>query len=132
MGRGTAGSKILPELRTPTEVFAHARQYRAPGQIDGTALVKDDPGDFNKDGYNESEGCHVLKGPGPCAFSYERGAGAGHAAAFKIVSWKGPAPSQITVDGREIPAVCAVVEGNLLVQLLRTLPSAKTKVEIGR
>jgi hypothetical protein len=129
---GTAGSKILPELRTPKEAFAYARQYRAPGQIDGAALVKDDPGDFNKDGYNESEGCHVLQGPGPCAFSYERGAGAGHAATFKIVSWKGPAPSRITMDGRETPAVCAVVEGNLLVQLLRTLPNAKTKVEIGR
>lgn len=127
---GTAGSKLLPDLRTPQEASVFARQYRAPGQIDGAALVKDDPGDFNKDGYNESEGCHVLKGPGP--FSYERGTGAGHGAAFKIVNWKGAAPQRITVDGQETPAVSAVVDGNLLVQLLRTLPGAKATIEIGR
>src|SRR5262249_3032702 len=105
---GTAGGKIVPELRTPPDALAYARQYRVPGQIDGTAVVTDDPGDFNKDGYNESEGCHVLKGPGPCAFTYQRGAGAGHAPAFKIKNWKGAAPQRITVDGQEIPAVSAV------------------------
>ena len=129
---GTAGSPLLPELRTPQDALSYARQYRAPAQIEGAELVKDNPGDFNKDGYNESEGCQVLKGPGPLTFSYERGAGAGHAAAFKIVNWKGAAPQKITVDGKEIPAVWAVVEGNLIVQLLETLPGAKAKVEIGR
>jgi hypothetical protein len=129
---GTARSPLLPEMRTPQDALSYAGQYRVPAQIEGAELVKDDPGDFNKDGYNESEGCHVLKGPGPLVFSYERGAGAGHAAAFKIVSWKGAAPQKITVDGKEISGVWAVVEGNLIVQILGTLPGSKAKVEIGR
>lgn len=129
---GTSRSPLLPEMRTPRDALSYARQYRAPAQIEGAELLKDDPGDFNKDGYNESEGCHVLKGPGPLAFSYERGTGAGHAAAFKIVNWKSVAPQKITVDGKEIPAVSAVLEGHLLVQLLGTLPGAKAKVEIER
>jgi hypothetical protein len=117
-------------MRISQDALSYARQYRAPAQIEGAELVKDDPGDLNKDGYNESEGCHVLKGP--LAFSYERGAGAGHAAAFKIVNWKGAAPQKITVDGKDTPAAWAVVEGNLIVQLRGTLPGAKVKVEIGR
>src|SRR5262249_18940255 len=129
---GTSRSPLLPELRTAQAALSYARQYRAPAQIEGAELVKNDPGDFNKDGYNESEGCHVLKGPGPLDFSYERGAGVGHAAAFKIVNWKGSTPKRIIVDGKQIPAVSAVVEGNLIVQILGTLPGAKARVEIGR
>jgi hypothetical protein len=129
---GTARSPLLPETRTPNDAITYARQYRDPARIDGAELVKDDPGDFNKDGYSESEGCHVLKGPGPLAFSYDRGTGAGHAPAFKIMNWKGAAPKKITADGKEIESVCAVVEGKLMVQILGTLPGAKSKVEIGR
>lgn len=126
---GTQGHALLPSLGNARDALPHARQYRAPARIEGAELVKD-TGDFNKDGYNESEGCHVLKGPGPLAFTYEPGAGAGFAPAFKVIGWQGLAPHKVRVGGKEVPAMAAVVEGNLLVQMLCTISDAKGKVEI--
>jgi len=129
---GTQGHDLLPPLRTAKDALPFATQYRVPAKIDGAELVKDAPGDFNKDGFNESEGCHVLKGPGPLAFTYERGAGAGFAPAFRIVGWNGPAAPSAKVDGKEVPSAAAVVDGNLIVQMLGTIAAPKAKIEIGR
>jgi len=129
---GTQGHKLLPPLRAAKDALPFATQYRAPAKIEGAELVKDAAGDFNKDGYNESEGCHVLKGPGPLAFTYERGAGAGFAPAFKVIGWKGETPRTVKVDGKQVPVAAGIIEGNLIVQVLSTLPDGKAKVEIGR
>ena len=129
---GTQGHKLLPPLRDAKDAMPFAVQYRSPAKIEGAELVKDDAGDFNKDGFNESEGCHVFKGPGPLAFTYERGTGAGFAPAFKVIGWKGEAPRTVKVDGKEVALVAAAGEGNLIVQVLGTIPDAKSKLEIGR
>ena len=129
---GTQGHKLLPPLRTATDALPFAVQYRSPAKIKEAELVKDDAGDFNTDGFNESEGCHVLKGPGPLAFTYERGAGAGFAPAFKVIGWKGEAPRTAKVDGKDVPADAAVTEGNLVLQILGTVSGEKVRIELGK
>jgi hypothetical protein len=129
---GTEGSKLLASFRTAPDGLAYATQYRVPAKILGAELVRDDPGDFNRDGFNESEGCHVLRGPGPLSLTYERGAGAGFAPAFKVVGWTGDAPRSVRVDGKETPAASGIVDGNLVLQILATLPAGQTKIELRR
>ena len=77
------------------------------------------------------EACTVLGGPGPLALTYERGVGAGSAPAFKVLGWKGPAPGRVEVDGKEMPARSAVVDGTLLLQVLGRIESQKASVKIG-
>ncbi len=129
---GTSGHDLLPPLRAAKEALPFAMQYRSPAKIEGAELVKDDAGDFNKDGFNESEACHVLKGPGPLAFTYERGAGAGFAPVFKVIGWKGEAPRAVKVDGREVPAVAAVIDGDLVWQIATILAGERARIELGK
>src|SRR5262249_10609548 len=86
---GTAGSTRVPELRSPKEALAYAMQYRKPPAVEvkGAEIVKDDAGDFNADGFNESEGCTVLRGKGPVEITYRKGETAGFAPVFKIIGW---------------------------------------------
>src|SRR5262245_30781978 len=130
---GTQGHGLVPPLRSAQEALPFALQYRTPAQIEGARLVKDDAGDFNKDGFNESEGCHVLKAneqPGRLTFSYRRGAGAGYAPAFKVIGWKGAAPRTVKVDGKEVPAAIAVTDGNLVVQILGAFSTEQIRIEL--
>jgi hypothetical protein len=129
---GTAGSALAPELRRPKDALPYAMQYRTPAKVTGAELVTDDPGDFNKDGFNESEGCHVLKGPGPLVFTYERGPGAGFAPAFKVIGWKGEAPKGVGVNGKEVQVAAAVVDATLLLQVLGTVEGQAAKMQIGK
>ena len=129
---GTDRSDAAPQMRTPKDAVPHAMQYRAPARVVGAELVKDDPGDFNKDGFNESEGCHVLKGPGPLAFTYERGRGAGFAPAFKVLGWSGPAPEKVFLGGKEVSCAAAVVDGKLVLQVLGRVDGDKAKIGLGK
>jgi hypothetical protein len=129
---GTPGSAVAPEMKTAAEALPRALQYRKPAKLTGVELVTDDPGDLNKDGFNESEGCFVLRGPGPLEFSYEKGEGAGLAPAFKVLGWTGQAPAQVSVDGKAVPCASAVVDGMLLLQVLGKVEGEKAKVAIGR
>ena len=129
---GTPGGKLAPDLKTPTDALPHAMQYREPAKITGATLVTDDPGDLNKDGYNESEGCHVLKGPGPLAFTYEKGKGAGFCPAFKVVGWAGEAQKSVKVDGKETACTVGLAEGKLFVQVMGTVAGEKVQIAIGK
>jgi|GEM_PF-2401758 len=128
---GTPGSALSAEMKTAAEALPYAMQYREPAELTGVTLVTDEAGDLNKDGYNESEGCHVLKGPGPLSFTYEKGKGAGFAPAFKVTGWKGDAPKTLKVDGRDVPVAGGVVNGKLIVQVLGTVPGPKATLGIG-
>ena len=128
---GSPGSALSAEMKTAGEALAYAMQYREPAKLTGVTLVTDDAGDFNKDGYNESEACHVLKGPGPLSFTYERGKGAGFAPAFKVIGWGKDAPKTVKVDGKTVPAAAGVVDGKLLLQILEKLPTDKVRIDIG-
>jgi len=127
----TPDAKTAPGFKTAKDALSYAIDYRTPAKVTGATLVKDDPGDLNKDGYNESEGCHVLKGPGPLTFTYEKGKGAGSAPAFKVLGWIGPAPKTVTVDGKPAKHVAGVVEGNLILQVLGTIDAEKATLRIG-
>lgn len=127
------GTKACPhaaDFGTAADAVPWAMSYRQPARIEGAALVKDDQGDLNNDGFNESEGCHVLQGPGPLRFSYARGQGAGFAPAFKVLSWKGKAPKSVNVDGKEVPVASAVVEGKLHLQALGRMDRDKAIMDL--
>ena len=128
---GTPGSARSPEMKTTAEALPYAMQYREPAKLTGVTLVKDDKGDLNTDGTNESEGCHVLKGPGPLSFTYEKGKGAGFAPAFKVIGWNGDAPKTVKLDGKVVPVVAAVVDGKLVFQILETLAGDKVRIDVG-
>jgi hypothetical protein len=128
---GTPGSALAPEMKTAAEALPRALQYRKPAKLSGVELVTDDPGDLNKDGFNESEGCFVLRGPGPLEVTYEKGEGAGLAPAFKALGWTGQAPEQVPVNGKQVPCVSAVVDGTLLLQVLGTVEGEKAKLAVG-
>lgn len=131
---GTAGSRLIPELRTPKDALSHAVQYRKPPAVavKGAELVTDDAGDFNADGFNESEGCTVLRGKGPVELTYRRKETAGFAPAFKIIGWQGPAPTRIKANGKEVPAIAQVVDGKLVLQVLGALEGPEVNIEIGK
>jgi hypothetical protein len=129
---GTKGHELVPPLRSAQDALPFAQQYRTPGKIEEAQLVKDDAGDFNKDGFNESECCHVLKAdePGRLTFRYRRGDGAGYAPAFKVIGWKGTAPRTVQVDGKEVPAASAVTGGNLVLQILGAFSNEQIRIEL--
>lgn len=130
---GTGGSSLLPEFKAPADGLGVAADYRKPARITGAEVVTDDPGDFNKDGFNESEGCYVLKGPGPLSFAFEGTQGsAGLAPTFKVKGWTGEAPKVMSVNGKEIPAAAAVVDGNLVIQVLGSLGADRADMKIGQ
>ena len=129
---GTSGSQAAPDLGTAREALPYANQYRTPPRVTGAERVLDDEGDLNKDGFNESEGCVVLRGPGPLRVTFERGAGAGFAPVFKVVGWKGEAPRSVTVDGKEVPAASAVLGETLILQVLGRIEGETAALKIGR
>ena len=128
---GTFQSRLSPEIKDAKEALPHATQYREPAKITGATLVTDDEGDLNKDGYNESEGCHVVRGPGPLSFTYEKGKGAGFAPVFKVIGWAGEVPKTVKTDGKAVEAASGIVEGKLIVQVLGGIDADKVTIEIG-
>src|SRR5262249_10277368 len=128
---GTKACPLAANFGAAADAIPWAMSYRKPAKIVGATLVKDDQGDANKDGFNEAEGCHVLHGPGPLRFTYERGRGSGFAPAFKVLDWKGAAPRTVKVDGQNVPAASAIVKGKLNLQVLGRVDAEKTGWEIG-
>jgi len=126
----TPGSKIAPYPKTAKDALTYGEDYRRPARIAGAMLVTRDPGDLNGDGFNESEGCHVLEGPGPLAFMFEKGNGAGLAPAFKVLGWPGITPRSVTVNGEEVPFAAGVIQGTLILQVQGALPGEKARIGI--
>ena len=130
---GTKGSPLLKEFKSPKEAIPFANDYREPAKLSDAELVKDDEGDFNKDGFNESQGCYVISADGPAvSITYEKGETAGFAPAFKIVNWKGVAPVGVTIDGKNMPAAISLTNGNLIVSILGEITGKKAMIKIGQ
>jgi hypothetical protein len=131
---GTTGSRLIPELRTPKDALPYAMQYRKPAAVEakGAKIVTNDPGDLNADGFNESEGCMVLRGKGPVELTYRKGQQAGFAPAFKIMGCQGAAPTRVKADGKDVPVIAHVVGGNLILQVQGRLEGPHGKLEIGK
>ncbi|MFB3892406.1 MAG: hypothetical protein ACE15C_10345 [Phycisphaerae bacterium] len=129
---GAQGSALLPELKAPKDGLPIAADYRTPARISGAELVTDDPGDLNKDGFNESEGCYVLKDKGPVTLTFEPAKdSAAFAPAFKIKGWQSQAIVRASVDGKEAQAVAGGDKDGLVVQILGKLPAGKCTIKIG-
>ena len=109
-------------------------QYGKPAalEVKGAEIVTNDPGDLNADGFNESEGCLVLRGKGPVELTYRKGQPAGFAPAFKIMGWQGAAPTRVKADGKDVPVIAHVVGGNLILQVQGRLEGPQGKLEIGK
>ena len=129
---GSPGSSTAPAFGSAAEALPYALQYRTPPRLRGAERVTDDAGDFDQDGFNESEGCAVLRGAGPLAVTVDSGSGAGFAPAFKIVGWKGDAPRSVRVDGKEMPAASGLVDGNLILQVLGRIEAKSATLTIGK
>jgi hypothetical protein len=74
----------------------------------------------------------VLRGKGPVELTYRKGQHAGFAPAFKIMGWKGAAPTRVIADGKDVPVVANVVGGNLILQVQGRLEGPQGKLEIGK
>ncbi len=129
---GTPGSGVAPEMNAAADAMPLAIEYRNPPAIvvKGATLVTDDPGDLNKDGFNESEGCYVLRGKGPVELACQADTVL-HQPAFKILGYEGAAPKKIAVGGVELPFVANSDNGKLIVQMLATVKGG-ANAAIGR
>jgi hypothetical protein len=129
---GASGNGLAPEMKTAADALPLALQYRNPPKlaVKGGVLVLDDPGDLNKDGFNESEGCYVLRGEGPMELTCPRESVL-HQPAFKFVGCKGSLPEKVTLDGVDAAFVADSASGDVVIQLLATV-RAGTKVVIGK
>lgn len=112
----------------------YAEDYRSPDQLEVTKgkLEKSDKGDLDGDGFNESEGCYVLKsGAGGVAFRLQGKATPRMSPVFKVKDWQGDTPKAITLGGKPLVAGkdfnASVKDGVLLLQLLEDI---KEDVEI--
>jgi len=116
----------------------YAEDYRSPDQL---AFVqgdvdKTDVGDLDKDGFNEVEGCYVLKsGPTGTHFTLHASDRARMQPAFKIKGWTGEAPAKIALGARELEAgkgFNASVERDILLLQILELVRAEATVTIAR
>jgi hypothetical protein len=103
----------------------YAEDYRSPDRLTFTQgeVDKTDAGDLDKDGYNESEGCYVLKcGPTGASFTLHGSKLPRMQPGFKIKRWESEAPSKIVVGEKELAAgkgfSASVAKDLLLLQIL--------------
>jgi len=82
----------------------YAEDYRSPDRLAVTQgeVDKTDVGDLDKDGFNEVEGCYVLKsGLTGADFTLHGSKLARMQPVFKIKGWAGEAPAKIVVGDKE-------------------------------
>jgi len=120
--------RFADDINSAEAAAAHAGDYRSPDRLTitrGTAETTDE-GDRDADGYNEEEGCYVLKAAADgVAFTLHGKSAPRVNPAFKIKGWPGAAPPAITMDGRSVAAgkgmSSSVREGTLLLQIHATV-----------
>ena len=117
----------------------YVKDYQQPARLSVQAgkLVRDDRGDLNGDGYNESEGCFVVAANGSkLSATLDAAGGPCFQPAIKVLDWEGGPPESVTINGKPIgqkgKANVSVVNNTLLVQLLTTLEKEKATIELGK
>ena len=116
--------RIADDMNGAAEAAPYANDYRTPDQLAATKgqVDKADPGDFDTDGYNESEGCYVLQAAADGAtFTLHGKAVPRMAPVFKVKEWTGTT-AKVTLAGKA-PAQgkdfnASVADGTLILQLL--------------
>jgi hypothetical protein len=129
---GSAGGKGIPEIKKLSDALPYALQYRRPPRVEVSKgeLVKNDPGDLDADGFNESEGCWVLRSKGAVELAFPKGDHTLFAPVFKVLDWSALPPKTVKVNGKEIPALSAVLNRSLILQVVGTLENSGTKLQI--
>jgi len=93
------------DIDGPPEAYTFAADYQAPATVALTVgrLVTDTPGDLNRDGYNESEGCYELAPDSDVLrFRFDPGETLRHAPRFRIHD-SAERRCWVYVDGRRVP-----------------------------
>jgi hypothetical protein len=130
--------RIAEDMNTVEDAALYANDYRTPDALDVKKgeIDKTDPGDDDKDGFNEAEGCYVLKSAADgVAFTIHGSKVPRMNQAFKVKGWTGEAPKAITVAGKSLNAGkelnAAVQDGTLLLQLLQPVKE-DAQIAIGK
>ncbi len=117
--------RIGDDMNSAAEAAPYANDYRAPDALAVTtgAADKSDPGDLDADGFNESEGCYVLKAAeGGAAFTLHGKETPRMKSAFKVKGWPSGAVASVTLAGKKLDAnkdyLASVKDGVALVLLL--------------
>jgi len=102
----------------------YANDYRSPDRLTVAegALDTTDEGDFDADGFNEAEGCYVLKaGAKGVEFTLHGSKIPRTDPAFKVKGWRGDAPKAVRLGSKNIAAgmgfYASTHEGTLLLQV---------------
>jgi hypothetical protein len=105
-----------------------ASDYRSPGRLTVSKgkLDTTDDGDADADGFNESEGCYVLKSSSDgISLTIDGKAAPRMFPAFKIKSWPESVPESLTLEGEQLkPGLdfsVAARDGVLLLHVLRVI-----------
>jgi len=116
------------DINSPQAAMRFAGDYRSPDKLAVKAgqPVTDDEGDIDTDGYNETEGCYVLKAaPGGVEFTLHGSKTPRIEPAFKVKSWKGRRPKTVTLGGSKLAAgtdfVADVKDNTLVIQVQKTV-----------
>lgn len=105
----------------------YANDYRSPDRLGVSqgALDTTDEGDADHDGFNEAEGCYVLKSADGVECTLHGANAPRLYPAFKVKGWWGAAPTSLKLGnmtmaaGKEYNAL--LVDGVLLLQILRVV-----------
>ena len=115
----------------------YVQDYQKPARVSvGTgSLLTDESGDLNRDGYNESEGCFVVKAEaGKARLSLKTAGRTVFQPTFKIVAWDRGEPATVNINGRAAGrhANVSVLKDRetLLVQLLTTVSRGNVELDI--
>ena len=130
--------RFSDEMNSEKIAALHANDYRSPDKLDVTkgTLDKSDEGDRDGDGFNEEEGCYVLKAAADgVAFTMHGAKTPRMNPAFKVKDWKGQAPTTVTADSKKLAAGkefnASVNDRVLLLQILSEVKD-DTRIEVSR
>jgi hypothetical protein len=117
--------RIADDMNSAADAAPYANDYRSPDRLEVSKGAADaaDEGDLDKDGYNESEGCYVLKaGAEGVVFTIHGKQTPRMKPALKIKGWLGESVPTVTLGGRRCEPnkeyVALVRDGVALVLLL--------------
>jgi hypothetical protein len=117
----------------------YVEDYQSPDTLSVAvgSTVTDDPGDLNGDGYNESEGCYVLRADGgKVRFALDATNRPRYQPALKVANWPGGKPASVTINGelarqgKNCNVASVDGKGVLVLQLLGIYNGKKIEVEL--
>ena len=121
-------TRFADDINGSKAAMAYANDYRSPDKLDVTQgkLDATDEGDLDADGFNEAEGCYVVKAaPAGVAFTLHGAKVPRMAPAFKIKGWPHGIPKTVTLGARALAAgkgfTASLSDDVLLLQLFENV-----------